>query len=93
MRNEAKDRAVSLGEYIIKTGATVRAAAKVFSVSKSTVHKDISERLRKIDPPLYRAVKKIMDKNKSERHIRGGQATKEKYQNQHRSQLYAGAAR
>ena len=79
MRNEARDRAVNLGEYIIKTGATVRAAAKVFCVSKSTVHKDISERLRKIDPPLYRAVKKIMDKTKSERHIRGGDATRRKY--------------
>lgn len=79
MRNKSQDRAVSLGEYIIKTGATVRAAAKVFCISKSTVHKDISERLRKVDPPLYRAVKKVMDKNKSERHIRGGDATRKKY--------------
>ena len=79
MRNEAKDRAVNLGEYIIKTGATVRAAARVFHISKSTVHKDISERLKKIDPPLYRKVKKIMDTNRAERHIRGGDATRRKY--------------
>ena len=82
MRNEARDRAVSLGEYIIKTGVTVRAAAKVFCVSKSTVHKDISERLRKIDPPLYRAVKNVLEKNKAERHLRGGEATKRKYLHQ-----------
>ena len=79
MRNKSQDRAVSLGEYIIKTGAPVRAAAKVFCISKSTVHKDISERLRKVDPPLYRAVKKVRDKHKSERHIRGGNATRKKY--------------
>ena len=79
MRNEAGDRAINLGKYIIETGATVRAAAKIFCISKSTVHKDISERLKKIDPSLYRAVKKVMDKNKSERHIRGGDATRKKY--------------
>ena len=79
MREITHDRAVNLGEYIIKTGATVRAAAKVFKISKSTVHKDISERLKKIDPALYKSVKKVMDKNKSERHIRGGNATRRKY--------------
>lgn len=79
MRNLTQDRAVTLGEYIIKTGATVRAAASVFSISKSTVHKDISERLKKIDPALYKSVKKVMDLNKSERHIRGGNATRRKY--------------
>ncbi len=79
MRETTHDRAIHLGEYIIKTGATVRAAAKVFKISKSTVHKDISERLHKIDPALYKSVKKVMDLNKSERHIRGGNATRRKY--------------
>lgn len=79
MRKMGIERAVDLGEYIIKTGATVRAAAKVFHISKSTVHKDISERLKKIDPPLYRKVKAVMDTNRAERHIRGGDATRRKY--------------
>ncbi len=79
MRKFAGDRAVSLGRYIADTGATVRAAAKVFKISKSTVHKDVSERLRKIDPTLFKQVKKVLDKNKSERHLRGGAATKSKY--------------
>ena len=80
MREIVQDRAVTLGEYIIKTGATVRAAARVFKISKSTVHKDISYRLRRIDPALYRRVKEVMEKNKSERHIRGGNATRIKYE-------------
>ncbi len=79
MKNTGTERAVDLGEYIIKTGATVRAAAKVFHISKSTVHKDISERLKKIDPILYRKVKTVMDTNRAERHIRGGNATRRKY--------------
>ena len=79
MIESGTERAVELGQYIIKTGATVRAAAKVFHISKSTVHKDISERLKKIDPLLFRKVKKIMDKNRAERHIRGGDATRRKY--------------
>ena len=79
MRESTAERAVALGEYIIETGATVRAAAKVFSVSKSTVHKDVTERLSKENPQLYRCVKKILEKNKSERHIRGGLATRKKY--------------
>ncbi|MBQ8255178.1 MAG: sporulation transcriptional regulator SpoIIID [Clostridia bacterium] len=68
-----------LGKYIVKTGATVRAAAAAFGISKSTVHKDITEKLERINPSLYRSVKEVLDKNKSERHIRGGEATKEKY--------------
>lgn len=79
MRKIEGDRAISLGRYIADTGATVRAAAKVFKISKSTVHKDVSQRLYKIDPTLYKQVKKVLDKNKSERHIRGGAATKSKY--------------
>ncbi|MBE6781795.1 MAG: stage III sporulation protein D [Ruminococcaceae bacterium] len=79
MRDTAQDRAVILGEYILDTGATVRAAAKVFKVSKSTVHKDVTERLKRENPRLYRQVKKVLEKNKRERHIRGGLATREKY--------------
>lgn len=79
MFTEQKDRAEILGEYIASTGATVRAAAKVWGVSKSTVHKDVTERLRKIEPQLYGEVKKVLEKNKSERHLRGGAATRRKY--------------
>lgn len=79
MSEDYKGRAIILGEYIIDTGATVRAAAKVFKVSKSTVHKDVSERLKTQEPELYLQVKEVLEKNKSERHIRGGMATKAKY--------------
>ena len=76
---EAQSRAVILGEYILDTGATVRATAKVFKISKSTVHKDVTGRLRVDNPQLYKLVKAVLEKNKSERHIRGGMATKRKY--------------
>jgi putative DeoR family transcriptional regulator (stage III sporulation protein D) len=76
---EADGRAMVLGEYIATSGATVRAAAKVFKISKSTVHKDVTERLKKEDPILYKEVKKVLEKNKQDRHIRGGLATREKY--------------
>ena len=79
MREEYDGRAVLLGEYILETGATVRAAAKVFNISKSTVHKDVTERLCREDPQLFRAVKQVLEKNKQERHIRGGMATRRKY--------------
>lgn len=79
MRELSDARAVVLGEYIIETGATVRATAKVFKISKSTVHKDVTERLRYINSQLYREVKAVLEKNKSERHIRGGLATRRKY--------------
>ena len=72
-------RAEMLGEYILDTGATVRAAAKVFKISKSTVHKDVTERLSHDNPQLYRQVKAVLEKNKQERHIRGGMATRKKY--------------
>lgn len=72
-------RAVVLGEYILDTGATVRAAAKVFKISKSTVHKDVTERLSQDNPQLYKLVKEVLEKNKQERHIRGGLATRKKY--------------
>ena len=79
MKEATQDRAEILGEYILDTGATVRAAAKVFKISKSTVHKDVTERLRHENPQLYKQVKKILEKNKQERHIRGGRATQAKY--------------
>ncbi len=79
MRDFPDDRAIALGEYIIDTGATVRAAAKVFKISKSTVHKDVTERLLHINRDLYNQVNEILQKNKSERHIRGGLATRRKY--------------
>ena len=73
-------RVVTEGEYIAESGATVRAAAQHFGVSKSTVHKDVSERLKTVKPSLYKEVKVILDINKQERHIRGGEATKRKYE-------------
>ena len=79
MNYTVDNRAVALGKYIIDTGATVRAAAKVFKISKSTVHKDVTQRLKREQPQLYLQVKKILEKNKSERHIRGGLATRRKY--------------
>jgi putative DeoR family transcriptional regulator (stage III sporulation protein D) len=80
MDDTIDQRACELAVYIIETGATVRSAAKVFSISKSTVHKDLQQRLRKCDPALYHQVRQVLDKNKQERHIRGGLATKRKYQ-------------
>lgn len=79
MRDLMNSRAIILGEYIIDTGATVRAAAKVFKISKSTVHKDVTVRLKEESPALYLQVKDVLEQNKAERHIRGGRATKEKY--------------
>ncbi len=74
-----EERAVDLAHHIIDTGDTVRGAAKKFGISKSTVHKDVSERLKKINPALFLEVRTILDENKAERHIRGGMATKLKY--------------
>ncbi len=73
------ERAIRLGEYIAEHGATVRSTARVFGISKSTVHKDISARLPTLQPGLYEEVRAIIEKNKQERHIRGGMATKRKY--------------
>lgn len=72
-------RILEESEYIIKTGSTVRAAAEHFKISKSTVHKDVTERLKEVDLKLYEQVRKVLTKNLSERHIRGGMATKRKY--------------
>jgi len=74
-----EERAIELAHYIIDTKDTVRGAAKRFCISKSTVHKDVSDRLMKINPALAREVREILDENKAERHIRGGMATKLKY--------------
>ncbi len=79
MREDIDQRAKSLALYIIETNATVRAAADRFGVSKSTVHKDLTERLKTIDRILYEQAREVLDKNKAERHLRGGEATRQKY--------------
>ena len=79
MKNNIEERACDLALYIIESKATVRSAAKKFGISKSTVHKDLSERLEHINKPLYLQVKEVLDHNKAERHIRGGMATRMKY--------------
>ena len=79
MRQSLEERACDLAVYIIENKTTVRAAARVFGVSKSTVHKDLTERLPHVNPGLYRQVRELLDLNKAERHIRGGLATRRKY--------------
>ena len=79
IRTEIEDRACRLAVYMIENGGTVRAAAARFGVSKSTVHKDLTRRLPEVDPALYRQVKEILERNKAERHLRGGAATRRKY--------------
>lgn len=79
LKGNIEERACDLALYIIETKATVRAAAKQFGISKSTVHKDLSERLPAFNRPLYLQVKEILEENKAERHIRGGIATRRKY--------------
>ncbi len=82
MKDYIERRAITLAEYILEHNATVRDAAKQFGYSKSGVHKDVTARLTEFDPILALEVKKVLDKNKAERHIRGGQATKLKYEQQ-----------
>ncbi len=82
MKQSVINRATILGEYIKKNGATVRHTAGVFNISKSTVHKDVTERLKIKNPVLYREVKQVLEINKMERHIRGGLATRRKYKGQ-----------
>lgn len=79
MKNTLEKRACDLAVYIVETGATVRAAARRFGISKSTVHKDLTQRLEKTNPALYAQVRGVLDENKRERHIRGGEATRRKY--------------
>ena len=81
MRENIKERVTEIAAYIIERNATVRAAAQVFDVSKSTVHSDMTMRLPRIDVEKYKKVKKILDKNREERHVRGGESTKQKYRN------------
>jgi len=79
MKGNIEERACALAAYIIENRATVRAAAKKFGVSKSTVHKDLQDRLPGLNPSLYTQVKEVLDENKAQRHIRGGIATRKKY--------------
>ena len=79
MKEYIEERAVEIANYIIKYNATVRQTAKQFGISKSTVHKDVAERLKYVDPQLYKRVKTVLEINKAQRHIRGGLATKQKY--------------
>lgn len=83
LKEYIEERAMDIASYIIKYNATVRQTAKEFGISKSTVHKDVTERLLQINPTLAKNARKVLDINKSERHIRGGMATKEKYLRQH----------
>lgn len=82
MKGNMEERAVALAQYIIETGATVRAAAGKFGLSKSSVHKDLVDRLPLFQPGLYRQVKEVLERNKAQRHIRGGAATRRKYKGQ-----------
>lgn len=79
MKGYIEERAIKMAQYIVDEGATVRQTAKAFGISKSTVHKDVTQRLTRINPALAAEARKVLDVNKSERHIRGGLATKEKY--------------
>ena len=79
MERTMEDRAQKLAVYMIETGGTVRSAARQFGISKSTVHKDLQQRLPKCDQVLYRKVRAVLDGNKAQRHLRGGAATREKY--------------
>ena len=83
MKDYIEERAIDIANYIIENNATVRQTAKQFGISKSTVHKDVTERLPEINPTLAKHARKVLDVNKSERHIRGGMATREKYLHQH----------
>lgn len=79
IRFSLKDRCETIAEYVLDNNSTVRAAAKHFGISKSTVHKDLAYKLKVINPALYARVKNVLEYNKSERHLRGGEATKRKY--------------
>lgn len=82
MKSYIEERAIDIANYIIEQNATVRQTAKKFGISKSTVHKDVTERLLQINPSLAKCARRVLDVNKSERHIRGGLATREKYLHQ-----------
>ncbi len=82
MKDYIEERAIQIGLYVVENGATVRQTARQFGISKSTVHKDITTRLIHVQPELARQAQAVLQINKAERHIRGGQATKEKYQSE-----------
>ncbi|MBP7175635.1 MAG: sporulation transcriptional regulator SpoIIID [Thermoclostridium sp.] len=84
MKQYIEERALELGTFIIENKTTVRAAAQTFGISKSTVHKDVTERLKKLNPSMAKQVKRILEENKAERHIRGGEATRIKYKKDER---------
>ena len=84
MRWDVDERCIELGRFIVEHNATVRTAAKKYGVSKSTVHKDVTLRLKDCDLQLYRDVKKVLEENKTQRHLRGGMATKQKYAAMHK---------
>ena len=79
MKGNPEERAIALGQYVAETGATVRNAAMRFGISKSTVHKDLTQRLKRQNRALYNSVQKVLQLNKEERHLRGGAATRQKY--------------
>lgn len=83
---KANERCLILGRYLVEHNMTVRGVAKEFGISKSTVHKDITVTLKKANKALYTEVKQVLEKNKQERHLRGGEATKKKYENMHHKQ-------
>ena len=87
MKDYIEERAIDIANYIIENNATVRQTAGQFGMSKSTVHKDVTERLEQINPSLAAQARKVLDVNKSERHIRGGMATREKYLHRHEMSL------
>ena len=80
-KNPSRARCEIIAEYLIRSKCTVREAASYFKISKSTVHKDVTDRIKQIDPQLYKKVRKVLNKNKAERHLRGGNATKLKFSN------------
>jgi putative DeoR family transcriptional regulator (stage III sporulation protein D) len=84
LKQYIEERALELGTFIIENRTTVRAAAQTFGISKSTVHKDVTERLKKLNPSMAKQVKRILEENKAERHIRGGEATRIKYKKDER---------
>ena len=87
MKEYIEERAIEIATYIIEHQATVRQTAKEFGVSKSTIHKDVTERLEQINPTLATQARKVLDMNKAERHIRGGMATREKYLHQQETEM------
>ena len=88
MRSHIEERAIVVAKYILEKNTTVRQTAKTFGVSKSTIHKDVTERLEEINPTLAKEVKMVLEKNKSERHIRGGMATKLKYEKETKKDVW-----